>query len=182
MSTNCAFDNVTLKILIISQFSFISFFRRSLIAILNDFIFYIDNIRLAKIIIFIILNFSRIVVYETRRYLSVNKNCKDHWLTYNIILHVIVKLVFFHSIENISGIIIWSLNCINFVNDNAIEMNFDDLLFEVLHFSLVHNFHFINMNSVDLRIHSLCIKSINVYDSNKETRFRKYINLRCIFD
>ena len=70
----------------------------------------------------------------------------------------------------------------NFVNNNVIEMNFDNFLLEVLHLSLVCEFNFINMNSVDLRIHSLHIKLINVYNSNKETRFRKYTNLRCNFD
>ena len=95
MLTNCTFDNVTLKILIILQFSFISFFRRSLIAISNDFIFHIDNIRLAKIIIFIISNFLEIIVYKTRCYLNVSENCKDHRFSYNIILHIMLKFVFF---------------------------------------------------------------------------------------
>ena len=95
MSTNYVFDNVTLKILIVLQFLFIYFFRRSLIAISNDFIFYIDNIRLAKIIIFMILNFSKITVYEARRYLNISKNYKDHRFTYNIILHTMLKLILF---------------------------------------------------------------------------------------
>ena len=182
MSINYAFDNMTLKILIISRFSFIFFFRRSLIAILNDFIFHIDNIRLAKIITFTILNFLKIVVYKARRYLNVNENCKNHRFTYNIILHAMLKLIFLYSIEDILKIIVWNSNHINFVNDNAIEMNFDHFLLEVLHLFLVREFNFVNINLIDFRIHSLCIKLINVYDLNKETRFRKYINLRCIFD
>ena len=104
MSTNYAFDNVTLKILIVSRLSFIFFFRRSLIAISNDFIFYIDNIRLAKIITFTISNFLKIAVYETCRYSSVSENSKDHRFIYNITLHVILKFIFFHSIENISKV------------------------------------------------------------------------------
>ena len=78
MLINCAFNNVSLKILIISQLLFISFFQRNLIAISNDFIFHIDDIRLAKIIIFIILNFLKIAVYAAHRYLNVNENCKDY--------------------------------------------------------------------------------------------------------
>ena len=174
MSTNCAFNNMTLKISIISRLSFIFFFRCSLITISNDFIFHIDNIRLAKIIIFTILNFLKTVVYKARRYSSVNENCKDHQFIYNIILHIMLRLVFFHSIENISRIIVWSSNHVNFVNDNAIEMNFDDLLFEVLHLFLIYKFNFININSVDFRIHSLCTELINVYNLNKETRFCCY--------
>ena len=81
--------------MIISRLLFNFFFRRSLIAISNDFVFYIDDIRLAKIITFTILNFSRIAVYELRRYLNVNENCKNHRFTYNITLHVMLKLVFF---------------------------------------------------------------------------------------
>ena len=61
-------------------------------------------------------------------------------------------------------------------------MNFDDLLLEVLHLFFIRKFDFINMNSVDFRIHSLRIKLIDVYNSNKETRFRKYINLRYVFN
>ena len=94
MSINCAFDNMILKILIISQFSFIFFFRRNLILISNDFIFHINNIRLAKIIIFIISDFSKIVVYEARHYLNVNENCKNHRFIYNITLHIMLKFVF----------------------------------------------------------------------------------------
>ena len=78
MLTNCIFDNIILKILIILQFSFISFFRYDLITISNNFIFYTDNIRLAKIITFTILNFSRIIVYESSCYLNVSENCKNH--------------------------------------------------------------------------------------------------------
>ena len=106
MSTNCVFDNVILKILIISQLSFIFFFRRSLIAISNDFIFYINDIRFAKIITFIISDFLRIAVYKARRYLNVNENCKDHRFIYNIILHTMLKFVSFHSIEDISRILV----------------------------------------------------------------------------
>ena len=182
MSTNCAFDNVTSKILIVLQFSFIFFFRRSLIAILNDFILYIDDIQFAKIITFLISDFSKIVVYEARRYLNVNENYKNHRFTYNITLHIMLNFDFFHSIENISKITVWSSNHVNLVNDNTIEMNFDDLLLEILHFFLVRKFDLINMNSVDFRIHLLPIKLISVYNSNRETRFRKYINLRYVFD
>ena len=95
MLTNYAFDNVTLKILVVLRLSFISFFRRNLIAISNNFIFHIDNIRLAKIIIFIILNFLKLAVYEARRYLNINENCKDHRFIYNITLHIMLKLIFF---------------------------------------------------------------------------------------
>ena len=70
----------------------------------------------------------------------------------------------------------------NLVNDNVIEMNFHDLLLEVLHFFLVRKFNFINISSVDFRIHSLRRKLINVYNLNKEIRFRKYVNLRYVFD
>ena len=106
MSTNCAFDNIILKILIVLRFSFISFFQYNLIAISNDFILHINNIRLAKIIIFMISNFSKIAVYETRRYLNVSENCKNYRFTYNITLHVILELVSFHSIKDISKIIV----------------------------------------------------------------------------
>ena len=182
MLTNCAFDNVTLKILIVSRFLFISFFRCSLIAISNDFIFYIDNIRFAKIITFTTSDFLKIAVYETRRYSNVNENCKNYQFTYNITLHAMLKLIFFHSIENISRIIVWSSNHVNLVNDNTIKMNFDDLLFEVLHLFLICEFDFININSVDFWIHSLRIKVINFYDLIRKTRFRKYVNLRCVFN
>ena len=70
----------------------------------------------------------------------------------------------------------------NLVNDNAIEMNFNDFLLKVLHLFLVHKFNFININSVDFRIHSFRIKLINAYNSNSRTCFHKYINLRCVFD
>ena len=106
MLTNCAFDNVILKILIILRFSFISFFRHNLIAISNDFIFHINNIRLAEIITFIISNFTKIFIYEAHRYLNVNENYKDHRFTYNITLHIMLKFVFFYSIKDISRIII----------------------------------------------------------------------------
>ena len=177
MLTNCAFDNMILKILIVWWLLFIFFFRHNLITISNDFILYIDNIRLAKIMIFTILNFSKIVIYKTRRYLNVSESYKNYQFIYNIILHAMLRLILFHSIENILRIIIWSSNYINFVNDNAIEVNFDDLLLEILHLSLIYEFDFINISSVDFRIHSLCIKLINIYDSNKEICFRKYINL-----
>ena len=182
MLTNCPFDHITLKILIVLQFSFIFFFRRSLITISNDFIFHINDVRFAKIIIFTISNFLKIVVYEARRYLSVKENFKDHRFIYNITLHVMLRFVFLHSIQNISKIIVWSSNYINLVNDNAIEMNFDDLLLEVLHLFFIREFNFININSVDFRIHWLCIKLINVYDLNKRTCFCKYINLWYIFN
>ena len=94
MLTNCTFDNVTLKILIILRLSFIFFFQRNLITISNNFIFYINNIRFAKIIIFTILNFSRIAVYETRCYSYINENCKNHQFIYNITLHAILKFFF----------------------------------------------------------------------------------------
>ena len=70
----------------------------------------------------------------------------------------------------------------NLVNDNAIEMNFDDLLFEILHLFFVREFNFINISSIDFRTLSFRIKLINVYYLNKEIRFRKYINLQCVFD
>ena len=95
MLTNCAFDNVTLKILIVSQLLFIFFFRRNLIAISNDFIFQIDNIRLAEIITFTISNFSKIAVYKARRYSSVNENYKNHRFIYNITLYAMLRLIFF---------------------------------------------------------------------------------------
>ena len=61
-------------------------------------------------------------------------------------------------------------------------MTFNDLLLEVLHLFFVREFDFVNMNSVNLRTHSFCIKLINVYDLNRRIRFRKYINLRYVFD
>ena len=106
MLTNCVFNNIILKILIVSRFLSIFFFRRSLIAISNDFIFSIDHIRFAKIIIFTTLNSLRIAVYETRRYLNVNENCKDQRFTYNITLHTMLRFVSFCSIEDISKITI----------------------------------------------------------------------------
>ena len=182
MLTNYAFDKMTLKILIFLRFSFIFFFRRSLITISNDFILYIDNIRLAKIIIFTISNFLRIAVYEARHYSNVNENCKNHRFIYNIILHTILKLICFHSIENISRITVWSSNHVNLVNNNVIEMNFNNLLLEILHLFLVRELDLINMSSVDFRIHSLYIKLINAYDLNRETRFCKYVNLWYVFN
>ena len=182
MLTNYAFDNVILKILIVLQFSFIFFFWHNLIVISNNFILHIDNIRLAKIIKFTILNFLKVAVYETRCYLNINENCKNHQFIYNITLHAMLRLVFLHSIENHLKIIIWNSNHVNLVDDNVIEMNFDNLLLEIVHLFLIYEFDFINMNSVDFRIHSLRIKLINVYNSNKEIRFHKYVNLHCIFD
>ena len=70
----------------------------------------------------------------------------------------------------------------NLINDNAIEVNFDDLLLEILYLSPVREFNFLNMNSVDFQIHSFRIELINVYDLNKGTCFHKYINLRCVFN
>ena len=95
---------------------------------------------------------------------------------------MILKSVFFHSIENVSKVIVWNPNHVNLVNDNAIEVNFNDLLFEILHLFLVCEFDFININLIDFRIHSLRMKLINAYDSNKRIRFCKYINLQCTFD
>ena len=106
MLTNYVFDNVILKILILSRFSFIFFFRDGLITISNDFILYINNIRLAKIIIFTILDFLKIAFYKVRRYSNVNENCKDHRFIYNITLHIMLKFIFVHLIENISRVIV----------------------------------------------------------------------------
>ena len=129
-----------------------------------------------------IFNFIKFVVYETHRRLNINKIYKNHRFRHWITLHAILKSVFLHSIENVSKVIIWSPNHVNLVNDNAIEMNFDNLLFKVLYLFLVHEFDLVNMNSVDLRTHSFRIKLINAYDSNRKIRFCKYINLQCIFD
>ena len=93
-----------------------------------------------------------------------------------------IKIYFFYSIENFSKVTIWSSNHVNFINDNAIEMNFDDLLFKVLHLFFIREFNFINMNLVNFRIHSFRIKLINVYDLNEEIRFYKCINWQCVFD
>ena len=93
-----------------------------------------------------------------------------------------LKFIFLYSIENISKVIVWNSNHLNLVNDNAIEVNFDDFVFEILHFSLVRKFDLINMSSIDFPIYSLRIKLMNVYNSNKETHFRKYVNLRYIFN
>ena len=83
-----------LKILIVSRFLFNFFFRYNLIAISNNFILHIDDIRFAKIIIFTISDFLKTAVYETRRYLNVSENCKDHQFTYNITLHIMLKFFF----------------------------------------------------------------------------------------
>ena len=95
MLTNCIFDNIILKILIVLRLLFIFFFRRNLITISNDFILHIDNIWLAKIIIFMILNFSRIAIYEVHRYSNVNENNKNYRFTHNITLHAMLRLIFF---------------------------------------------------------------------------------------
>ena len=129
-----------------------------------------------------IFNFLRFIIYKMLCRLNINEIYKNYRFRHWIALHTILKFIFFHSIENVSKVTVWNLNHVNLVNDNAIEMNFDDLLLETLHFFLVRKFDFINMSSVDFRIHSLRIKLINVYDSNKEIRFRKYINLQYIFN
>ena len=122
---------------------------------------------------FIIFDFSRFVVYKAHRRLNINEVYKNHRFKYWITLHAILKSVFFNSIENVLKVIVWNSNHVNLVNNNVIE---------VLHLSFVREFNFINMNSIDFRIYSLYIKLINVYDLNRETRFYKYVNLRCIFD
>ena len=114
--------------------------------------------------------------------LNIKKICKNYYFKYWILLYAILRLVFLHSIENVSKFIIWSSDHMNLVNDNAIELNFDDFLLEILHLFFVREFNFININSVDFRTYSLCIKLINTYDSNKETCFHKYLNLRCVFN
>ena len=76
------------------QFSFI-FFRRNLIAIFNNFMLYINNIQLAKILIFTILNSLKITVYKTRCYLSINENCKDYRFIYNMLLYIMLKFIDF---------------------------------------------------------------------------------------
>ena len=147
-----------------------------------DFIFYFDDIKLAKIIKLMIFDFLKFVIYEAHRRLNINEVYKNHRFKHWIALHAILRFIFLYSIENVSKVTVWSSNHVNLVNDNTIEMNFDDLLLEVLHFFLVREFDLVNSNSVDLRIHSLHIKLINAYDSNKKTRFRKYINLQCVFN
>ena len=129
-----------------------------------------------------IFNFLKFVVYETHRRLNINKIYKNNNFRHWIALHAILKFIFLYLIENVSKIIVWSLNYVNFVNDNAIEMNFNDFLLEVLHFFLVCEFDFINMSLINFRFHSLCIKLINVYDLNRRIHFCKYINLQCVFD
>ena len=49
---------------------------------------------------------------------------------------MIIKSVSFNSIENISKVIVWSSNHMNFVNNNIIEMNFENLSFKVLYLSV----------------------------------------------
>ena len=147
-----------------------------------DSIFYFDDIKFAKIMKFMIFNFLKFVIYETHRRLNINKNYKNYRFRHWITLHAILKSVFLYSIENVSKVIIWSSNHMNLVNDNIIEVNFNNFLLEILYLFLVHKFDFVNINLIDFRIHSLRIKLINVYDSNKETRFRKYINLWYVFD
>ena len=61
-------------------------------------------------------------------------------------------------------------------------MNFDDFLLNVLHLSFIVKFDFVNINSICFRTHSLRIKLINVYDSNRKVHFYKYVNLRCVHD
>ena len=129
-----------------------------------------------------IFDFLKFAVYEAHRRLNINEICKNYRFKYWIILRAILKSVFLYLIENVSKITVWSSNHVNLVNDNAIKINFDDLLFEILHLSFVRKFDLININLIDFRIHSLRIKLINVYNSNKRIRFRKYINLRCVFD
>ena len=48
-----------------------------------------------------------------------------------------LKYVFLPSIEDILKVIVWNSNYVNLVNNNAIEINFDDFLLEVLYFFLV---------------------------------------------
>ena len=156
--------------------------RRIWSSISRDSILHFDDIKFVKIIKFIIFDFSRFVIYEAHHHLNINEICKNYRFRHWIILHTILKSISFYSIENISKIIIWSLNHVNLVNDNAIGMNFDNFLFEILHLFLVCKFNVININLVDFRIHSLGIKLINAYNSNKETCFYKYINLRCSFN
>ena len=126
-----------------------------------------------------IFNFSRFVVYEARRRLNVCKICKNYRFKHRITLHAIMKFVFLHLIENVSKVVVWNSDHMNLVYNNAIEINFDDLLLDVLHLSLVFKFDLININSVDSRTYLLRIKLINTYDSNKKAHFYKYVNLRC---
>ena len=122
------------------------------------------------------------MIYEAHRCLNINEIYKNYRFKHWIVLHPILRSIFLHSIENVFKITVWNSNHVNFVNDNTIEVNFDDLLLEVLHLSLVREFNFININSVNFWIHSLCIKLINIHNSNRKIRFRKYVNLQYIFD
>ena len=157
-------------------------FRRIWFMISCDFILYVNYIRLSKIVKFIIFDFSKFIIYKARRRLNVYEIYKNHCFKHQITLHTIIKSVFFYLIKNVLKVVIWSFDHVNLVYNNAIEMNFDDFLFNVLYFFLVFKFNFINMNSVDSRIHSLRIKLINVYNLNKEARFHKYVNLWCVRD
>ena len=148
----------------------------------RDSILYFNDIKFVKIIDFIIFYFLKFVVYEAHRRLNINKICKNHHFKHWITLYAILQSIFFHSIENVLKVIIQRSNYMNLVKNNTIEMNFDNLLFEILHLFLIREFNFINMSSIDFRIYSLRIKLINVYDLNKEIRFRKYVNLWYVFD
>ena len=158
------------------------FIRCTWSSISRDFILHFDNIKFAKIMKIIIFDSWKLVVYKAHRCLNINKVYKTHYFKHWIILNAILKSLFFHSIENVSKITVWNSNHVNLVNDNAIEMNFNDFLLEVLHLFLVREFNFINISSVNFRTYSRCIKVINVYDLNRKTRFRKWINLRCVFN
>ena len=96
-------------------------------------------------------------------------------------MHAILKF-FFYLIENVSKVTVWNSNYMNPINNNAIEINFDNFLFKILYLFLVREFNFIDMSSVDLRTHSLCMKLINTYNSNRRTRFYKFVNLQYVFD
>ena len=157
-------------------------FRRIWFTISRDFNFYVDYIRFSKIVKFMIFDFLKFVVYKARRRLNVYEIYKNYRFKHQITLHAIIKFVFFHSIENVSKVAVWSSDHVNLVYNNVIEMNFDDLLLDVLHLSFVFKFNFVNINSVDFRIYSLRIKLINVYDLNRKVRFYKYVNLRCVRD
>ena len=157
-------------------------FRRIWLTIFRNFIFYVDYIRFSKIVKFMIFDFLRFIVYKTRRCLNICEICKNYRFKHWITLYAIIKFVFFHSIKNVSKVVVWSFDHVNLVYNNAIEMNFDDLLLDVLHLFFIFEFNFINISSVDFRTHSFRIKLINVYDLNKKIRFRKYVNLRCVRD
>ena len=157
-------------------------FRRIWLTIFHDFIFYVDYIRFSKIVKFMIFDFLRFVVYKTRRRLNVCKIYKNYCFRHRITLHAIMKSVFSHSIENVLKVVVWNFDHVNFIYNNAIEMNFDDFLFDILHFLFILKFDFVNISLVCFRIHSLRIKLINVYNLNKKIHFCKYVNLRCARD